>query len=113
MPNQSFAHMQSIEKVVKKIFPHDPMSVERVREGSSTYVYRIIFPHKTFYLRVLPEEEASFAPEVAVHAQLFQMHIRDISRMEISTRLIFIRTMGVTLVSLTLEKFVEQIAGTI
>jgi aminoglycoside phosphotransferase (APT) family kinase protein len=50
--------------------------VEWVTEGVSTYVYRITFPHETFYLRVLPEEGASFSPEVTVHTQLGQMQIK-------------------------------------
>jgi Ser/Thr protein kinase RdoA (MazF antagonist) len=50
--------------------------MERVTEGVSTYVYRITFPHETFYLRVLPEEGASFAPEVTVHTQLRQMQVK-------------------------------------
>jgi aminoglycoside phosphotransferase (APT) family kinase protein len=72
----TLASIQSIEKLVKKIFLQDPMKVERVKEGGSTCIYRIHFPHETFYLRVLPEEEASFAPEVAVHMQLSQMHVK-------------------------------------
>lgn len=73
---QSSVDMQDIEKMVEKIFSQDPTKVERMAEGVSTYVYRITFPHETFYLRVLPEEGASFAPEVAVHTHLCQMHIK-------------------------------------
>lgn len=47
-----------------------PLSVERVKEGVSTYVYRIRRASEVFYLRVLPEEGASFAPEAHVHALL-------------------------------------------
>ena len=39
-------------------------------EGISTYVYRIACQGEIFYLRVLPEEDASFASEVTVHTQL-------------------------------------------
>lgn len=62
--------------MVKGIFPQAPARVERVTEGGSTYVYRIFFPHETFYLRVLPEEGASFSPEVTVHKRLRQMQIK-------------------------------------
>lgn len=45
-------------------------SVERVAEGVSTSVYRIRRGGETFYLRVLPEAGASFAPEARVHTLL-------------------------------------------
>jgi aminoglycoside phosphotransferase len=47
-----------------------PLHVERVEEGVSTYVYRIYRGNEVFYLRVLPEVNASFAPEVYVHEML-------------------------------------------
>ncbi len=75
-PNQSSVDVLHIQEVVKKIFPQDPARMERVTEGVSTYVYRITFPHETFYLRILPEEGASFAPEVTVHTQLRRMQIK-------------------------------------
>lgn len=75
-PNPPLVDVQYLQEVVKKIFPQDPTGVERVTEGVSTYVYRIIFPHETFYLRILPEEGASFAPEVAAHTQLRSMQIK-------------------------------------
>lgn len=75
-PDQPPVDVQHIKEVLKEIFPGDPVSVERVAEGVSTYVYRITFPRETFYLRVLPEEGASFAPEVTVHTQLRHMQIK-------------------------------------
>jgi aminoglycoside phosphotransferase (APT) family kinase protein len=39
-------------------------------------VVKRIFPHESFYLRVLPEEGASFSPEVTVHTQLRQMQVK-------------------------------------
>lgn len=74
-PNRFLVNMQAIQKVVKKIFVQNPISVERMTEGVSTVVYRILFPHETFYLRILPEEGARFAPEVVVHTQLCSMQI--------------------------------------
>ncbi len=65
-----------IYELVNRIFLTSPLLVERVTEGVSTHVYRIIFQHETFYLRVLPEEGASFAPEVAVHTRLRQMEVK-------------------------------------
>jgi len=60
-----------IEALVTQVFPRTvPSHVERVEEGVSTYVYRIYRGHEVFYLRVLPEVNASFAPEVYVHAML-------------------------------------------
>ncbi|MFL5703535.1 MAG: phosphotransferase family protein [Ktedonobacteraceae bacterium] len=68
--------MRLIETLVSRVFPPAPTSVERVMEGVSTYVYRITYQHETFYLRLLPEEGASFAPEVAVHNRLRQMQVK-------------------------------------
>lgn len=47
-----------------------PLTIERMREGVSTEVYRISHAHEVFYLRILPEVNASFAPEVYVHTLL-------------------------------------------
>jgi aminoglycoside phosphotransferase (APT) family kinase protein len=46
------------------------LTVERVAEGGSTIVYRIDTAEQTAYLRILPEPDASFAPEVATHQRL-------------------------------------------
>lgn len=59
-----------IREVVRPIFPGTPLDVERVQEGGSTYVYRLSTASERFYLRVLPEEGASFGPEVEVHRRL-------------------------------------------
>src|ERR1700692_3992880 len=68
--------LQLIESILKAVFPTKPTRLERVPEGVSTYVYRIVFPRETFYLRILPEENASFAPEVLVHRQLRQIQVK-------------------------------------
>jgi aminoglycoside phosphotransferase (APT) family kinase protein len=47
-----------------------PLTVARIAEGGSTVVYRIDAGEQTYYLRILPELDASFAPEVAAHQQL-------------------------------------------
>jgi aminoglycoside phosphotransferase (APT) family kinase protein len=60
-----------IEALATQVFPCTvPSHVERVEEGVSTYVYRINRGNELFYLRVLPEVNASFAPEVYVHEML-------------------------------------------
>jgi aminoglycoside phosphotransferase (APT) family kinase protein len=46
------------------------LKVARVAEGVSTIVYRIDAGAQTYYLRILPEPDASFAPEVAAHRRL-------------------------------------------
>ncbi|HEX4204199.1 MAG TPA: aminoglycoside phosphotransferase family protein [Ktedonobacteraceae bacterium] len=74
--NQSLPDMRRIEEVVGRIFSFGLLAIERVVEGVSTYVYRIISGHEIFYLRVLPEEGASFAPEAVVHAQLGQRLVK-------------------------------------
>lgn len=59
-----------LDPLLMRVFPAGPTHVERVAEGVSTWVYRIRYRDSTFYLRVLPEAGASFAPEVAVHTAL-------------------------------------------
>lgn len=49
-----------------------PVELERVTTGVSTFVYRIRLKDKTFYLRILPEREASFDAEVKVHELLLK-----------------------------------------
>jgi aminoglycoside phosphotransferase (APT) family kinase protein len=74
-PNQSPPDARQIETVVRQIFPSIALVVERVAEGVSTWVYRITSRNETFYLRVLPEEGASFAPEVAAHTLLRERQV--------------------------------------
>lgn len=76
VPNAWSEESPHLATVVQQIFPSAPTRVERVPEGVSTYVYRIVFQEETFYLRVLPEEGASFSPEAAVHAHLRQLGVR-------------------------------------
>ena len=66
--------MPAIEAVVSQIFPAHPVRIERMTEGVSTLVYRVIYQNEVFYLRILVEN-ASFAPEVAVHTHLRQMQV--------------------------------------
>lgn len=89
--------MRRVETIVSRIFPAPSLSIERVVEGVSTHVYRIAFGHETFYLRILPEEDASFAPEVTVHTRLRQMHVKvpEVIYFEISNDL-FQRSIMVT-----------------
>lgn len=66
-----------VRAAVDRIFPRTaPNRVERVSEGVSTFVYRVWRGGETFYLRVLPEEGASFAPEARVHALLLARGVR-------------------------------------
>jgi aminoglycoside phosphotransferase (APT) family kinase protein len=60
-----------IHELVRHIFPGTaPLAVERVMQGGSTWVYRVHRCGETFYLRILPEADASFAPEVFAHQRL-------------------------------------------
>ena len=60
-----------IQALVGQVFPGaEDAFAERVAEGVSTHVYRIRRGAETFYLRVLPEAGASFAPEVRAHTLL-------------------------------------------
>lgn len=67
----------AVTALVQRIFPaaRSP-AVERVAEGVSTRVYRIRQGEATYYLRVLPEVDATFAPEVQVHALLAERGVR-------------------------------------
>jgi aminoglycoside phosphotransferase len=56
--------------VLRQVFGAGPFQVHRVAEGMSTWVYRVRAQEATYYLRVLPEAGASFAPEGAIHRQL-------------------------------------------
>lgn len=60
-------NLEPITRVARQLFPGSPLTVERVREGGSTWVYRLRRADETFYLRLLPDAAASFAPEVSVH----------------------------------------------
>ena len=74
--NYSFDDIKHVKALVNTIFSAGFTSIERVTEGVSTCVYRIICKSETFYLRILPEEGQSFAPEVFVHQQLRQMGVK-------------------------------------
>jgi aminoglycoside phosphotransferase (APT) family kinase protein len=50
--------------------------VERVPESHSTEVYRIRQPGAVLYLRILPERDASFAPEAYAHSLLRMRQVR-------------------------------------
>ncbi len=63
--------LSAIQALAARLFPHAACpQVEQVPEGVSTYVYRICRDAEVFYLRVLPETGASFAPEVLAHRLL-------------------------------------------
>jgi aminoglycoside phosphotransferase (APT) family kinase protein len=65
-----------IQTLINHIFPSTPIHIQLVTEGISTHVYRLTAPHETFYLRLLPEIEDSFAPEVAIHTTLRQIQVK-------------------------------------
>jgi aminoglycoside phosphotransferase (APT) family kinase protein len=64
-------NLDTIRYLAARIFPSSrPLSSEYVAEGVSTFVYRIARGAERFYLRMLPEADASFAPEVAAYTLL-------------------------------------------
>ncbi len=68
---------EEVRTLVKRIFPGAfAYSVKRVEEGVSTYVYRIVGENEVFYLRILPEEGASFVPEARVHELLRERGVK-------------------------------------
>lgn len=68
--------MHALEMVVTRIFSSVPIHMELAPGGMSTSVFRVIYPHETFYLRLLPDAHDSFASEVAVHTQLHQKQVK-------------------------------------
>jgi len=61
---------------VHHIFPGTaPLAVERVTQGGSTWVYRVRRHDGTLYLRILPEAEDSFSPEVFIHRRLHALGV--------------------------------------
>jgi len=65
-----------IRRIVADLFPKgSSLTVERATDGGSTFVYRIARGDERFYLRVLPEIGASFAPEVRAHTLLRRMGV--------------------------------------
>src|SRR4051812_23821171 len=64
------AHAAQVKTVARQLFPASNTRVERVLSGISTYVYRIVSQGQRYYLRILPEEGASFAPEIAALTRL-------------------------------------------
>jgi aminoglycoside phosphotransferase len=64
-----------VKSVVARILPASYSRVEYVEEGVSTSVYRLRGEGETLYLRILPEADASFAPEVFAHTWLRGQHV--------------------------------------
>ena len=60
-----------VNDLVLRLFPHGPRyAIERVKEGVSTFVYRLTADDSACYLRVLLEAGCTFAPEVRAHELL-------------------------------------------
>src|SRR5712692_935961 len=74
-------HNDPIEALIQRIFALSTRpTFELMREGGSTEVYRIWHGDAVFYLRVLPEQDASFAPEALVHQLLLErgLHVPEV-----------------------------------
>ncbi|HEY8283160.1 MAG TPA: aminoglycoside phosphotransferase family protein [Chloroflexota bacterium] len=63
--------LQALRRLVVRIFPARDVAIERVAEGTSTQVYRLLIGEEVYYLRVAEEATASLAPEASVHQVLF------------------------------------------
>ena len=72
--------------------------IEPVTEGVSTYIYRIHRGSDLFYLRVLPEVGATFAPEAAAHGILRRrgVHVPEVLYWEDRNQLIDLSIMITT-----------------
>ena len=69
--------LAAIRAVADRIFSRSiDLTVTRVTEGVSTYVYRIERGAGTFYLRILPEAGAGFAPEAEAHRLLHECGVK-------------------------------------
>jgi len=67
---------QAVVHLASRIFGDRRVEVQRSSEGVSTYVYRVHHDESTWYIRVLPEDGASFAPEVAAHQRLSALGVK-------------------------------------
>ena len=75
----------SIAYLAARLFPRSARpQVERMEQGVSTFVYRVRCDDLVSYVRVLPEEDASFAPEVSAHRWLRErgVHVPDVISFE-------------------------------
>jgi aminoglycoside phosphotransferase (APT) family kinase protein len=71
MSMQQLEDLLTVTQFVRAIVATNaPPAVARATEGVSTIVYRVDAGTQIYYLRILPELDASFAPEVAAHQQL-------------------------------------------
>lgn len=69
--------LSAIERLAARIFHNSSrLLVVRMEAGMSTSVYRIRRAEEVFYLRVLPEAGASFAPEALAHRLLREQQAR-------------------------------------
>ncbi len=74
---EQLREIEAVGRLARCLFPRAArLRVERVREGVSTRVYRVRRDDAVFYLRVLPEEGASFAPEARVHRLLRERDVK-------------------------------------
>ncbi len=69
-------NMSHVKDIVAKHFCDASVQISRVPEGNSTFVYRVVVGNDTFFLRILPEEWATFAPEVEVHRRLRRLGVK-------------------------------------
>ncbi|HLY32056.1 MAG TPA: phosphotransferase [Ktedonobacterales bacterium] len=75
MPSDDYMPATVMQRIVAEIaarlFQYASVrTIERVREGASTIVYRLRCDGEVYYLRILPEVGASFAPEALAHTLL-------------------------------------------
>ncbi|MCR8658622.1 aminoglycoside phosphotransferase family protein [Paenibacillus endoradicis] len=69
-------HIAVVTQLVCKHLHSSDFKIERVLSGVSTYVYRIELGEDILYLRILPEQDMSFAVEVHVHNLLRQRNVQ-------------------------------------
>ena len=70
---------EALAPLLRRAFPTFPAGmdqIERVAEGVSTCVYRLTCGGERFYLRVLPEADATFAPEVVAHQRMCALGVK-------------------------------------
>lgn len=68
--------LEQVSALARRYFRSTAFQIEREPSGVSTYVYRIATNGGIFYLRILPEQNMSFAPEVLVHRLLLQKGVQ-------------------------------------
>ncbi len=66
----------ALVKQIAESFFNSIVTLEEVKAGVSTFVYRVRFGEQVYYLRILPEDDQTFAGEVRAHELLTRRGVK-------------------------------------